>query len=74
MDNASETAHPTRKGRGRDGHPEYFPRFGFRKAGRWGLTSPFDVPDDAFMALELVKNALKDKKCIVRYQEAFYAL
>lgn len=35
------------------GHPEYYPRFGFRPASRLGVTAPFDVPDEAFMALAL---------------------
>jgi putative acetyltransferase len=35
------------------GHPEYYPRFGFAPASRLGLTCPFPVPDDAFMALTL---------------------
>ncbi len=40
------------------GHPEYYPRFGFRKASQWKLELPFEVPDEVFMALELEKNAL----------------
>lgn len=35
------------------GHPEYYPRFGFVRASSLGLTLPIDVPDEAFMALEL---------------------
>jgi putative acetyltransferase len=35
------------------GHPAYYPRFGFHPAGRLGLTCPFPVPDEAFMALRL---------------------
>jgi putative acetyltransferase len=36
------------------GHPEYYPRFGFAPASRFGLRCQFDVPDDVFMATELV--------------------
>ncbi|WP_067464753.1 GNAT family N-acetyltransferase [Actinomadura macra] len=33
------------------GHPEYYPRFGFGRASRLGITAPFEVPDEALMAL-----------------------
>jgi len=56
------------------GHPHYYPRFGFRKAGRRGLRSPFDVPEEAFMAMELVERALKDKGGIVQYPKEFEEL
>ncbi|GAA0488040.1 N-acetyltransferase [Paractinoplanes deccanensis] len=35
------------------GHAGYYPRFGFVPASRFGITAPFDVPDEAFMALRL---------------------
>ncbi len=36
------------------GHPEYYPRFGFRPASEQGIASQWkDVPDEAFMALIL---------------------
>ncbi len=35
------------------GHPEYYPRFGFRPASRWGIRAGFEVPDAAMMALPL---------------------
>lgn len=35
------------------GHAEYYPRFGFRPASGMGVTAPFEVPDEAFMALLL---------------------
>ncbi|MEU7485868.1 bifunctional class I SAM-dependent methyltransferase/N-acetyltransferase [Streptomyces sp. NPDC042319] len=35
------------------GHPEYYPRFGFAPASRWGIRAPFEVPDEAMMALPL---------------------
>jgi len=40
------------------GHPEYYPRFGFRRASVFGLRCEFDVPDDVFMAMELNPGAL----------------
>ncbi|CAL9590435.1 N-acetyltransferase [Streptomyces sp. NPDC052644] len=35
------------------GHPEYYPRFGFVPASRYGIRPSFDVPDEAMMALRL---------------------
>ncbi|GGP12237.1 GNAT family N-acetyltransferase [Oceanobacillus neutriphilus] len=53
------------------GHADYYPRFGFKPASLWRIAAPFDVPDDAFMALELEKNALKKVNGTVQYSEAF---
>jgi putative acetyltransferase len=35
------------------GHPEYYPRFGFESADALGITAPFDVPPEAWMAYRL---------------------
>ncbi|GIE28236.1 N-acetyltransferase [Actinoplanes italicus] len=35
------------------GHAGYYPRFGFTRASGFGITAPFDVPDEALMALAL---------------------
>lgn len=35
------------------GHARYYPRFGFTPASRWGIRPPFEVPDEAMMALAL---------------------
>lgn len=35
------------------GHPAYYPRFGFEPASRFGITAPFEAPDDAFLVLAL---------------------
>ncbi|WKV70920.1 bifunctional class I SAM-dependent methyltransferase/N-acetyltransferase [Streptomyces sp. PCS3-D2] len=35
------------------GHPAYYPRFGFTAASRFGIRAPFEVPDEALMALVL---------------------
>jgi predicted N-acetyltransferase YhbS len=40
-------------------HPEYYPKFGFKQAGTWGIKDPFGSPAEAFMALELKKMLLK---------------
>jgi len=53
------------------GHAEYYPRFGFQPASRFGIRSPFPVPDAAFMVLGLRPGALKEVRGIVVYPEAF---
>lgn len=53
------------------GHAAYYPRFGFEPASRWSIRSPFDVPDDVIMALELVKDGLKDVQGTVEYPPDF---
>ncbi|MGW2590633.1 GNAT family N-acetyltransferase [Streptomyces sp. NPDC001515] len=35
------------------GHPEYYPRFGFTPASRYGIRPAFEVPDEAMMVLVL---------------------
>jgi putative acetyltransferase len=38
------------------GHPEYYPRFGFKPAGRLGFEAPYPIPDEhanAWMVQEL---------------------
>jgi putative acetyltransferase len=53
------------------GHPDYYPRFGFRPAATFNLTSEYDVPDDVFMALELTANYLRGKAGTIQYHAAF---
>ena len=51
------------------GHPEYYPRFGFRPASVVGLRSEYDVPDPVFMVLELTPGL--DLSGVARYHAAF---
>ncbi|ASS65839.1 MULTISPECIES: N-acetyltransferase [unclassified Paenibacillus] len=53
------------------GHPEFYPRFGFRPARPSGIEAPFPVPEEAFMAVELLAGALEGISGIVRYPAAF---
>ena len=53
------------------GHPEYYPKFGFLPASRYGLRCEYDVPEDVFMALELRAGALQGSGGLVRYQPEF---
>jgi putative acetyltransferase len=53
------------------GHPDYYPRFGFARASRFGLRSSIDCPDEAFMAIELRPGALAGRAGLVRYRAEF---
>jgi len=54
------------------GHPEYYPKFGFKKASLWGITAPFEVPAEAFMVIELSENALNNVSGMVEYPSVFF--
>ena len=41
------------------GHPDYYQRFGFEHASKWGISSSLPVPEDSITAKELVTGALK---------------
>lgn len=52
------------------GHPEYYPRFGYAPAGRYGIKAPFEVEDEYFMAVCLNENAPK-LNGVMEYDGAF---
>jgi len=54
------------------GHPEYYPKFGFKKASIWEIKAPFEVPDEAFMVIELRENALDNVSGVVEYPSVFF--
>ena len=53
------------------GHPEYYPRFGFVPASRYGIGCEYDVPDEVFMLVELEPGALEGVSGRVAYHPAF---
>jgi putative acetyltransferase len=53
------------------GHPKFYSRFGFSSATAKGLRSPFPVPDEAFMVLELISGALTGISGMVKYSSPF---
>lgn len=55
------------------GHPEYYPKFGFKRTSKWNIKPPInDVPDEASMALELEEDFLKDKTGMIEYPVEYY--
>jgi putative acetyltransferase len=53
------------------GHPDYYPRFGFVPASRFGIKSEYDVDDEVFMVMELREGALCGCAGVVKYQPEF---
>lgn len=53
------------------GHPDFYSRFGFKPASRFGISCEYDVPDDVFMAQEIVPNALEFVSGTARYHSLF---
>ena len=53
------------------GHPDYYPRFGFIPAKPKGIDCEFQVPDEAWMILELEEGALAGRRGTVRFQPEF---
>ena len=53
------------------GHSSYYPRFGFVRASQFGIQSSYDVPDEAFMALELQDGVLNSRAGVAYYQPEF---
>jgi len=53
------------------GHKDYYPKFGFAPASEWNIRAPFDVPDAAFMAIELVEHGLQEVSGTVKYPAVF---
>jgi putative acetyltransferase len=53
------------------GHPEYYRRFNFTRANKYGLRCEFDVPVENFMALELVPGAFAKCAGLVAYASEF---
>lgn len=52
------------------GHPQYYPKVGYRPASSFGIKAPFDVPDDNFMAIKL-KPTVEFINGTVKYDPAF---
>ncbi|WP_226335335.1 GNAT family N-acetyltransferase [Echinicola marina] len=54
------------------GHSDYYPRFGYRQACDFGITLPFEVPDENCMAIELFPGAFQNVTGMVEYPKTFF--
>jgi putative acetyltransferase len=55
------------------GNPAFYTRFGFVTAKQKGLSCEYEVPDDAFMVVELQDQGLKGRCGMVQYRPEFAA-
>lgn len=56
------------------GHPEYYPKFGFERASKFGLSCQWPgVPDEAFMALILDAARMNGISGVAEYRAEFSA-
>jgi len=53
------------------GHADYYPRFGFEPASRYGIRSEWEVPDQAFMILVLDESEIQGISGVARYRPEF---
>ena len=53
------------------GHPEYYPRLGFRPASGLGIRSEWELPDDVFMVLPLDESKMKGVSGLATYRPEF---
>ncbi len=54
------------------GHENYYPRFGYIQSTKFGISLPFDVPEENCMAIELTENGLKNVSGVVQYPKEFF--
>ncbi|WBV61464.1 N-acetyltransferase [Chryseobacterium camelliae] len=53
------------------GHEKYYPMFGYQKTTNFGISFPFEVPEENGMAIELTENSLKNIKGTIKYPKEF---
>ena len=53
------------------GHPEYYPRFGFKPASCYGIECEWAVADEAFMCMVLNPKRMKSVRGTARYHPEF---
>jgi putative acetyltransferase len=53
------------------GHPEYYPRFGFKPARAQGIACEWEVPDDVFMVLVLDPGKMQGVSGLAKYRREF---
>ena len=53
------------------GHPEFYPRFGFRPASQFGVLCEWPVPDDVFMMMVLNESRMAGVTGLAKYRSEF---
>jgi putative acetyltransferase len=53
------------------GHADFYPRFGFRPASKYGIRCEWEVPDDVFMVLVLDPARMQSVSGLATYRHEF---
>ncbi|TET36803.1 MAG: N-acetyltransferase [Planctomycetota bacterium] len=53
------------------GHADYYPRFGFERASKYGIRCEWEAPDEAFMIIVFDKEKMKGVKGTAKYRPEF---
>lgn len=53
------------------GHPEFYPRFGFKPARTRGITSEWNVPDEVLMLMVLDEGEMQGVSGVAKYRSEF---
>lgn len=53
------------------GSEKYYPNFGYEPASKYGISPPFDVPENNFMAINLSRGPV-EYKGIIQYAKEFF--
>ena len=54
------------------GHENYYPRFGYERASKYGIKLPFEAPDKNCMVIALTKNGLDGVRGMVENPKTFF--
>lgn len=54
------------------GYENYYPRFGYERADKFGIELPFDVPKENCLVIELVETGLNGVSGMVEYPKEFF--
>ena len=56
------------------GHPNFYPRFGFRRASSLAVKCEWDVPDEVVMLLLLDESKMQGASGLVKYRHEFMSI
>lgn len=56
------------------GHPDFYPRFGFKSASSHGIMCEWELPDEVFMLLVLDQTRMRGVSGLAKYRPEFSAV
>ena len=54
------------------GHADYYPKFDYERASKYGIKFPFEAPDENCMVVALTMDALREVRGMVEYPQEFF--